>query len=171
MMGSRGSSFDWEGFAKGMVSRNLSGEWVLPMGITRIGNYAFYQAASSLNLSLVLPNTTTIIQSNAFSSCTSLVSITIPSSLTSIGTNAFSNCSRLERMIFEGSTPPALGNSTALGQTTYTFPIYVPDESVDTYKAATNWSGYASRIKPLSEWGVILDYQPFSGYSAERSAA
>jgi hypothetical protein len=30
-------------------------------------------------------------------------------------------------------------------------PIYVPDEAVDTYKMATNWSAYASRIKPISE--------------------
>ena len=30
-------------------------------------------------------------------------------------------------------------------------PIYVPDDAVDTYKMATNWSAYASRIKPISE--------------------
>ena len=30
-------------------------------------------------------------------------------------------------------------------------PIYVPDDAVDTYKTATNWSAYASRIKPISE--------------------
>ena len=30
--------------------------------------------------------------------------------------------------------------------------IYVPDNSVDAYKAATNWSQYADRIKPLSEY-------------------
>ena len=29
--------------------------------------------------------------------------------------------------------------------------IYVPDESVDVYKAATNWSKYASNIYPMSE--------------------
>lgn len=32
-----------------------------------------------------------------------------------------------------------------------TCPIYVPDDAVDTYKTATNWSAYASRIKPISE--------------------
>jgi hypothetical protein len=46
--------------------------------------------------------------------------------------------------------------------TTYTFDstqisteegaIYVPDESVETYKSATNWSIYADQIKPLSEY-------------------
>lgn len=30
-------------------------------------------------------------------------------------------------------------------------PIYVPDSAVDTYKSATNWTAYSSRIKPISE--------------------
>lgn len=30
--------------------------------------------------------------------------------------------------------------------------IYVPDELVETYKAATNWSSFATIIKPLSEY-------------------
>lgn len=30
--------------------------------------------------------------------------------------------------------------------------IYVPDDLVDSYKAATNWNAYASQIKPLSEY-------------------
>ena len=30
--------------------------------------------------------------------------------------------------------------------------FYVPDSAVDTYKEATNWSNYADRIKPLSEY-------------------
>lgn len=31
--------------------------------------------------------------------------------------------------------------------------IYVPDELVDSYKNATNWTVYADQIKPLSEYG------------------
>lgn len=30
--------------------------------------------------------------------------------------------------------------------------IYVPDDLVDTYKSATNWTTFASKIKPLSEY-------------------
>ena len=30
-------------------------------------------------------------------------------------------------------------------------PIYVPDDAVEIYKTATNWSKYTSRIKPISE--------------------
>ena len=30
--------------------------------------------------------------------------------------------------------------------------IYVPDELIEQYKTATNWSVYANQIKPLSEY-------------------
>lgn len=31
-------------------------------------------------------------------------------------------------------------------------PIYVPEESVQAYKTATNWTRYASRIKPMKKY-------------------
>ena len=33
--------------------------------------------------------------------------------------------------------------------------IFVKDELVNTYKEATNWSVYANKIKPISEWGGV----------------
>ena len=47
------------------------------------------------------------------------------------------------------TTQPTLG-SNALGGTNAKLIIYVPAESVDTYKTATNWKTYASRIQPIS---------------------
>lgn len=46
--------------------------------------------------------------------------------------------------------PPTLGTTNNSGTAT----IYVPDESVDAYKAATNWSTtqIANRIRPLSTY-------------------
>lgn len=45
--------------------------------------------------------------------------------------------------------PPFPLTSNALNGTR-DCPIYVPDNAVDTYKTATNWSAYADRIKPIS---------------------
>lgn len=33
-------------------------------------------------------------------------------------------------------------------------PIYVPDESVDAYRTATNWTELADRIKPMSQFAI-----------------
>ena len=73
---------------------------------------------------------------------TTLRSVTIPSSVTEIGGNCFLNLP-LTAITFESVTPPTLGNS-GLGDTGETFPIYVPCEALDTYKAA--YVDYAHRI-------------------------
>ena len=54
-------------------------------------------------------------------------------------------------LIFKATTPPTL-NYFVSYQTTEIKNIYVPDEAIEDYKAATNWSEYASIIKPLSEY-------------------
>jgi hypothetical protein len=64
---------------------------------------------------------------------------------------AFANCTALGYIIIDNAVVPTLSHSNAFNQTN-NCPIYVPDASVDAYKAAANWSTYASRIKPLSEY-------------------
>ena len=49
------------------------------------------------------------------------------------------------------ATPPTLG-ANAFNNTTCK--IYVPDASVSAYKAATNWSTYASRIFSLTQFAI-----------------
>ena len=90
----------------------------------------------------------TSIGSYAFSNCTSLTSVDGLSNVTSIGDYAFLNCSALTEFVLSVSAPPQLGNGAF---NSMTFSIYVPDASLDTYRTATNWSAYASRIHPMSE--------------------
>lgn len=52
-------------------------------------------------------------------------------------------------IICRAVTPPSLGSN---GYTTKVTSVYVPDESVSAYKAASVWSGLSSKIKPLSEY-------------------
>lgn len=78
----------------------------------------------------------------------------IPSSCTKLGADAFSNCTALEYMLIANPNPPTLGTS-ALANTN-SCPIYVPDESVETYKGATGWSNasIAPRIYPISIYNM-----------------
>lgn len=88
------------------------------------------------------------IGEKAFLSNTYLTSAIIPDNITSIGNSAFSGCSSLESVTVLSTAPPTLGTSV-FNSTSSNLVIYVPAESVDTYKAATNWSSYASKIQAI----------------------
>ena len=97
---------------------------------------------------VTIPTTITKLYDSCFTDCHSLTEIEIPSGVTLIDYYAFFNCDGLTNVILNCSTPPNLG-SAAFYNTTCIF--YVPDESVDAYKSATNWSSLSDRIKPISE--------------------
>ena len=143
----------------------------LPNTLTEIGRYGFAYCTSITSLTIpsgvtyieslsfecigvreiVVPATVTVVDSGAFSSCENLTSVTIGNNVRYVGDGAFLNCSGITEMIFERTSPPMIGSTTPLGQTEYTFPIYVPDASVDAYKEHMDWVDYASRVKGISE--------------------
>lgn len=143
-------------------------EVALPIGITKIGVYAFlnytlltgnfnllsvtiiggsaFQNTAITSIMLPLVNT---ISWNAFTDCKKLKFVKIGDSIEKIEAAAFQNCISLENVIIENTTPPTL-SGTAFTNTNNCL-IYVPDASVEAYKTATNWSSYASRIFPISQ--------------------
>ena len=140
----------------------------IPPSVTTFSSYAF-SGSSSLNsvtidyasnatlgydqfkglpiTSLTIGSNPTRIPSGMFENCTKLTSLDIPSNISSIDNNAFSKCSGLTSVTVESTTPPTLGGYGVFNYTSC--PIYVPSESVDTYKAAYGWSNYASRIQAI----------------------
>jgi len=69
---------------------------ILPDGMTKIGDNAFYDCDSLI--SITIPESVTNIGDSAFYRCSSLTNITIPNSVTSIGSGAFRDCSSLTRV-------------------------------------------------------------------------
>ena len=113
--------------------------------VTRIGSYAFKDCRSLTSIEL---NSVTTIETYAFSNCAGLTSITIGNSVTSIGNSGFSDCRSLKNITILATTPPTIGYSVF--NNTNNCPIYVPSESVEAYKTATNWSTYTNRIKAIT---------------------
>ena len=118
----------------------------IPNSVTKIDDYVFYNCSALT--SITIPNSVTSITYSAFYRCSGLTSITIPNSVTSIGKRAFSECSGLTSITIEATTPPTLSSIDAFNYTN-NCPIYVPAESVDAYKTATNWSSLADRISAI----------------------
>lgn len=117
----------------------------IPSGFTSIGDSAF--SGFTKLTSMTIPDSVTSIGNSAFSYCSGLTSMTIPEGVTSIGNNVFYNCRSLTSMTINATTPPTLGSSAF--SSTNNCPIYVPAESVDLFKTATNWSSLADRIQAI----------------------
>ena len=115
-----------------------------------IGNYAF-QGCSLVEL--YLPELTTVSM-DVFRNNTTLKKCYFPK-INSITTNNFYGCTSLEAVIIDRTDKICtMGNVNTFSSSSVadgTGYVYVPDELVETYKSATNWSTYASQIKPLSE--------------------
>ena len=101
-----------------------------------------------------IPNVKTIGY-HAFDSCPRLKKLELPS-IISIDTGGLESFSNLHTLIMSNSNTICKASSSSLLSDTPiskgTGYIYVPDELVDQYKTATNWSVYANQIKPLSEY-------------------
>ena len=125
----------------------------LPSGVTSIGNNAFLYC-SKLALT-ELPSGVTSIENNAFQYCSNLAKMTCLGNITSIGNSAFNNCTNLSKFALPNITSvPTLGSTGVFGNTPIasgTGYIYVPDDLVESFKSATNWSTYSDQIKAISE--------------------
>ena len=118
-----------------------------PNGITYIGSQAFVNCTNMT--SITIPSGVTSIEYQTFCNCESLTSITIPSGVTSIEMSAFEYCSSLIGVTCLPTTPPTLG-AFAFDYNASGRKIYVPSDSLNAYKTATNWSRYVSDIEPIS---------------------
>lgn len=83
------------------------------------------------------------------SGCSSLRALVIPESVESIGD--FSDCYNLKNVTCYAINPPyALYSETTLGFDELDFDLYVPEESVNKYKADKAWMSYArGKIYPI----------------------
>lgn len=143
----------------------------LPKTLKRIDDEAFHFCDS---LKIELNEGLEYIGDSAFECCDSYLDVVIPSTVKEIGDDAFHyihmdvnpidydaiNANRKVRVMCD--VPPKLyargvSNSVFTFNTYYkpidaTYPIYVKDELVETYKQAEGWSDYADRIRPMSEY-------------------
>ena len=120
----------------------------LPSGLTSIPS-TFFSNCYALK-SISIPDSVTTISISAFSSCRRLSRVTIPSGVTNIATMAFQNCYGMSEYHLKPTTPPSLASTNVFFSIPNDCKIYVPyseDHSIlEAYKAATNWSTYASRM-------------------------
>ena len=108
---------------------------VLPDGLTKIGNFAFYQCNNASLTSINIPASVTSIGQHAFNNCTKLASVTIPSSVTSIGRGAFFKCTSLTSINIPNGVTSIEGSTFAqCGLTTINIPANVTTIGEDAFE-------------------------------------
>lgn len=129
----------------------LSGALTLPACKT-IGNSALAYVPME---SIVLPLCETLTGNDCFYNNTLLKTIDFGALKKVEGFGFMTGASSLQSIIIRSATPPTFVRPAAsdghFSQVPDTCLIYVPDESVDTYKAAAVWKTRAAYIRPLSE--------------------
>lgn len=134
------------------------GELQIPDSVVSIGVGAFYYN-KEYSGRLVLPAGLTSIGKECFYQCTNFTGdLELPVGVTELASGTFQYCSGLENFVIRRTDSlVTMVSKYSINSTKFTTAnsgcyIYVPDELVDSYKAATNWTTYANYIKPLSEY-------------------
>jgi hypothetical protein len=122
-------------------------EVIIPNNVTSIGGGTFRGCTSLKNI--ILPTGITDLYSEIFNGC-GLMNIKIPQNVTKLYAKIFRDCSALQYIEMESTSPPSIDTDTFDGIPSNTV-FYVPSESVEVYKSATNWSAYADRIFAIEE--------------------
>lgn len=94
----------------------------------------------------------TTVGTGAFAFCDELNKVELPF-VETISSLAFYNCYGLESIVIgtDLDTVCELENADAFYNTSQDLKIYVPDDLVDSYKEATNWTEHATKIAGISE--------------------
>ena len=141
----------------------------IPDSVTTIGWGAFYYCTNMTHLKI--GSGVTSIEDNTFERCSGLTSVDIPDSVRSLKGNTFLNCRNLTSVnigsgITEFGWPADFAGCSSLQSVTlhavipptpvvdtYPFPdgctLYVPAESVETYRNWVVYSGHADKIQPI----------------------
>lgn len=135
-----------------LENKTLNLRSVIDIGVNAFSETKIKRVILGSNITtLYVTPVSTDWNSGPFYGCKQLEFVDIPDSVINMGNYTFNMCASLQFVIVRNSTPPTLGTGT-FNDTHDGLKIYVPDASVEAYKAATNWSNYANKIHPLSEY-------------------
>lgn len=126
----------------------------IPSSVKTIYRYAFYSCSSLKNVNI--KEGLSRIDNSAFNNCKKIVTITLPKTLSIIQPYIFDNCSNLTTVTIKATNPPSYDVGRYESSWKHIFDntklqtIYVPEVSIDAYKAVDPFNKYyKDKIKAL----------------------
>lgn len=141
-----GTNGGWRTGSVFYINEDRITDLVIPEDVSVIGTGIF---SWFTNIKTVDFKNVSLIRDYSFYNCTNLEKVRMEQNITRINSAAFQNCTKLTEIIIDkpcssADDVPTLANATAIPNSAN---IYVPDVTTqELFKAATNWSSFASRI-------------------------
>lgn len=131
----------------------LTGELIFSHITTMSGNTNAFDNTTVTKVDFT-GSTFTTMSGYFFSGHRSIQKIILPSTVTSIGSYCCAGAVSLLYINIAATVPPTLEGALGIYLDNPAFKIYVPDESVADYKAATYWSDHSARIFGLTQFAI-----------------
>ena len=134
----------------------------LPMTASKLSLGGYFLAYSSLS-ELIIPKNIKTLNEYTTAQMISLKKVVIGKDVTDIRKNCFKSCRVLNDVFIFCNTVPNMVDTSVFdtGVTNYENPksriFWVNDDIIEDLKVATNWSTYASYMKPLSWYPSLTD--------------
>ena len=124
----------------------------IPESVESIGEQCFFGCDRLISINF--PDGLKSIGDYAFDTCESLSSVTIPESVESIGKKAFCDCLNLKKIISKITTPFVIDSDTFSDETYSKATLYVPNGTIDKYKATESWKRFKNIVDEGTTTGI-----------------
>lgn len=108
------------------------------------------------------------IEDYAFKDCSSLKTITIPKDVSEMGSYVFYGCNSLAEVVCKAKVAPQLKSDAFSNDILSKATLYVPEESVESYKADGEWKKF-SDIQPLPYAYINISAAEKTTYCSEHA--
>ena len=120
------------------------------IGSTMLEGPQAFNGCSNLR-DLAFSNVANVLGYEKYKNCTQLNSILVKSTVSVLAENAFNGCSNLKTVIMQSASVVPLNSTACFANTHSDIKFYVPENLVNSYKTAQNWSFYSDKIYPLQD--------------------
>ena len=129
----------------------VGNELVIPSGVTKIGDYAYYHFTNLT--SVVIPDSVRTIGKYAFAECVNLTSVTMPESVTRIGEGAFENCNQITANMLLDFSYAEAEKTLTYGDTFTPTISYTPNDALLGRNLA--WTSSDDSVATVDEEGTV----------------
>lgn len=135
-------------------------------GVTKIGNWSFRNCYKLENMEF--PENLKSIGNYCFDKNLAQTVVDLPASVTNLGGFIWEGNPQITTFVCRAVTPPAVIKGSLDGEEIYTLfddndysgrKLYVPEESINLYKAAYGWYQFKQEIYPLSDFSGASDME------------